>query len=138
MPLTLEEAQKALRATLAKAQELHELVAAIVVDEAGFPIALARMDGSLPGAWQIAEAKAVGCVLFQREGTDMAQFGQERPINFGQIAALPIMRGLPLIPAPGGLVIRRKDNLVGALAVSGSGGEHDTACAQAGIDSLAD
>lgn len=136
MPLKLEEAEKVLDAALAKAREQGTKIAAIVVDEAGLPIAGRRMEGTLPWAWQVAEAKAVGCALWQRDGDYIAQVAHERAIDFQQLNLLPILRGLPMIPAKGGLLIRRGDRVVGVVACSGGSADGDKLCSQAGIDAL--
>lgn len=137
MPVTLEQAQKMVDTALAKAKEQGTRIAAIVVDEAGLPIAGARMEGTLPWAWQVAEAKAVGCALWQRDGDYLEKVAAERPSNFQQLDKLPILRGLPMIPAKGALLIKRGDRVLGVMACSGGSADGDKACSQAALDALA-
>jgi hypothetical protein len=47
MGLTLEEANRILRGTLAKAQELNIKISAAICDPGGRPIALQRMDNTM-------------------------------------------------------------------------------------------
>jgi uncharacterized protein GlcG (DUF336 family) len=134
----LAAARAAADAAIKHAQELNVKIAVVVVDEAGMPVTLARMDGSLGWAWQIAEAKAVGCALWHRNGDYIAKVAHERPDDFAQFTKMPILRGLPLIPAEGGLVIGTEETAVlGAIGVSGGGASGDKACAQAGLDAIA-
>ncbi len=136
MPVTLGEAQHMIAAAIARAKELEIKVAVIVVDEGGLPIASARMDGTLPWALQVAEAKAVGSALWHRDGDYIAKVAVERPMDFQQLNALPILRGLPLIPALGALLIRRGDQVLGAVGASGGRADKDKECAQAALDVL--
>jgi uncharacterized protein GlcG (DUF336 family) len=138
LALSLATAQMAAEGAIRRACELDVKIAVVVVDEAGMPVSLARMDGTLGWAWQIAEAKAVGCALWQRDGDYIANVAHERPTDFAQFSKMPILRGLPLIPAEGGLVIKRDGAMVGAIGVSGGGASGDKACAQAGLEAVAE
>jgi glc operon protein GlcG len=136
--VTLDEARNMIEGALAHAKTLGVKVAVIVVDEGGLPIASARMDGTLPWALQVAEAKAVGSALWHRDGDYIAKVAQERPTDFQQLNALPVLRGLPLIPALGALLIRSGEQVLGAVAVSGGRADKDKECAQAALDVLGD
>ncbi len=133
MPLALAEAQKLIAAAHARAGGEGLRVAVAVVDEGGLLIALGRMDGAPPLASQIAESKAVGAALWQREGESLAQVQRERPAFFAQVDR---MVRLPIMPGLGSLLIRRGGAVLGAVGVSGAAPEQDRDCAQAGLDAI--
>jgi uncharacterized protein GlcG (DUF336 family) len=101
-----------------------------VVDEGGLLIALGRMDGAMPLSPQIAEAKAVGAAMFQRDGGALAQMAQDRPAFF---SAADRMARVPLVPGIGSLPIKQDGTVIGAIGVSGARPEQDLECAQAAI-----
>ena len=68
MSLTLEEANRILRGTLAKAQELNIKISAAICDPGGRPIALQRMDNTMWASAYAAQGKAVVSAAFGRPG----------------------------------------------------------------------
>ena len=89
MGLTLEEANRILRGTLAKAQELNIKISAAICDPGGRPIALQRMDNTMWASAYAAQGKAVVSAAFGRPSGEMA----ER-------ADVPALRGLARPPPP--------------------------------------
>ena len=77
-----------------------------VCDAGGHLLAIHRQDGCFPLAVKIAQAKAVGSALFNKNGKDIAEMYETRPAFFNQIDKLD--SSLPLIPGLGGLAIRNK------------------------------
>lgn len=130
MPLSYSHAQDVITAAHRRAGELGVKVTVAVVDEGGFLQALGRMDGAPPLSAQIAEAKAVGAALWHRSGDQLATVQRERPAFF---AAVDRMVRLPIIPGLGSLLIRRGEQVLGAVGVSGAAPEEDAACAEAGL-----
>ncbi len=108
-------------------------VTVAVVDDGGVLKALARMDGAPPLSSQIAEAKAVGCAMWLREGDSLKKVQAERPAFFE--AANRLVR-TPIMPALGSLLIRRGEEVLGAVGVSGAASEQDLECARAGLAQL--
>ena len=133
MPLSLAQAQSLIQAAHENAAAESLRVAVAVVDEGGYLIALGRMDGAPPISSQIAESKAVGAAVWHRDGDSLAQVNQERAAFFGQVDKLVRM---PLIPGPGSVLIRRGDQVLGAVGVSGAAPGQDKACAEAGLAAL--
>ena len=133
MPLTLEEAQTVVAGAQEHANQLGLKVTVAVVDEGGFLQALSRMDGAPPLSPQIAEAKAVGAAVWQRDGDALLEIHQTRPGFFAQVDR---MVRLPLIPGAGSVLIRRGGTVAGAVGVSGALPDQDRACAEAGIATL--
>jgi uncharacterized protein GlcG (DUF336 family) len=133
MPLTIEEAQTVVAAAHERAVQLGLRITVAVVDEGGFLQALGRMDGAPPLSAQIAEAKAVGAAVWQREGDSLAAIQRDRPAFFGQVDR---MVRLPMIPGLGSLLVRRGGSVLGAVGVSGALPEQDRECAEAGLSAL--
>ena len=109
-------------------------VAVAVVDEGGLLVVLDRMDGAFPLASQIAEAKAQGAAVWQRDGHVIAEQQADRPAF---VDAVSRMTRLPLIPGAGSIVVRNGAGVVrGAVGVSGGTPEQDRACAEAGVAAI--
>ena len=130
MPLSLIDANKVIDKAHAKAAQLGIKVTVAIVDEGAHLIALARMDGAMPLSPQLAEAKAVGCAMFMRDGGALAQMAQDRP---GFFSAADRLVRVPLIPGLGCVLIKEEGNVVGAIGVSGGRPEQDLECAEAGL-----
>ena len=133
MPLTLAEAHNAIAAAQARASQLQIRVTVAVVDEGGFLIALARMDGASPLSPQIAEAKAVGAAILYRDGQGLADLARDRP---GFFSVVDRLTRVPIVPGLGSVLIRREDRVLGAVGVSGGKPEQDLECAEAGVSGV--
>lgn len=130
MPLSLIDANKVIDRAHAKAKQLGIKVTVAIVDEGGLLIALSRMDGALPLSPQLAEAKAVGAAMFQRDGGALAQMAQDRP---GFFSAADRLVRVPLIPGLGSMPIKEDGQVVGTICISGGRPEQDLECAEAGL-----
>jgi uncharacterized protein GlcG (DUF336 family) len=128
--MTLKEAQALIERAQAKAVELGIRVTVAVVDQGGLLIALARMDGAPPLSPQIAEAKAVGAAMLNRDGAALAELAKDRPAFFS--VADRLVR-VPIVPGLGSVLVRRDDQLLGAVGVSGGRPDQDLECAEAGL-----
>jgi glc operon protein GlcG len=129
MGLTLE-ANRILRGTLAKAQELNIKISAAICDPGGRPIALQRMDNTMWASAYAGQGKAVVSAAFGRPSGEMA----ER-------ADMPALRGLAaegghMIMAQGAVPIIRNGVVEGACGVSGGTSQQDEDCARAGVAQL--
>jgi len=133
MPLTHEEAQTVIAGAHEHANQHGLRVAAAIVDEGGFLVALGRMDGAPPLSSQIAEAKAVGAAVWHRDGESLRELHQSRPAFFTQVDR---MVRVPMIPGPGSVLVRRGGAVLGAVGVSGALPDQDRECAEAGLGSL--
>ena len=132
MPLTLHDANEVIARAHAKAIELGIRVTVAIVDEGGLLIALARMDGATPLSPQIAEAKAVGAAMLNRDGASLAELAKDRPAFFSVVDR---MVRVPIVPGLGSMLIKRDGKAVGAVGVSGGRPEQDLECAEAGLSS---
>jgi len=128
----LQAAQEIVGRAHTRARELGIKVTVAVVDSGGLLVALARMDGAPPLSPQIAEAKAVGAAMLFRDGASLAELAKDRPGFFSVVDRLV---RVPIVPGLGSVLIRRDDQVVGAVGVSGGKPEQDLDCAQAGVSS---
>lgn len=133
MPVSLDEALKAVGAARDKATELGVRVSVAVLDEAGLPVAFGRMDGAMSLSAQIAEGKAIGAALLARDGDVILAMAEQRAVFFQSVAKLA---RVPIVPGPGSLAIKRDGVCVGAIGVSGAKPEEDLECAKAGVAAI--
>jgi uncharacterized protein GlcG (DUF336 family) len=108
-------------------------VAVAVVDRAGQPLAMLRDDLAGPHTPLTAINKAYSAASFRTDTTELAAMTQSGKPASG-------IRQLPQVVAVGGgLMIRAKGALVGAIGVSGApNGDADDACAKAGIAAISE
>ena len=132
VPLNLHDANQVIARAHAKATELGIRVTVAIVDEGGLLIALGRMDGAIPLSPQIAEAKAVGAAMLNRDGAGLAELAKDRP---GFFSVADRMVRVPIVPGLGSVLIKRDGRSVGAIGVSGGRPEQDLECAEAGLSS---
>src|SRR5256885_1829582 len=97
-----EQAQAIIEAAHVRAAHLNIHVSVAVVDAGAHLIALGRMDGANPVSPQIAEAKAVGAAMFQRDGGSLLQTATERPAFFNAVSGLTRTK---LVPGPGSVLL---------------------------------
>jgi uncharacterized protein GlcG (DUF336 family) len=130
--LTLDFAEKAVRAGREYASTLGVAACLVVCDAAGQLKAFARMDRAWLGATDVALRKAKTSVLFEAE----TQLIWEVSRPDAQAHGLESSNG-GLITFAGGIPIRSDSGeLLGAVGVSGGQVEQDYAIAQAVINAL--
>src|SRR6202047_2819012 len=116
MPLSFSDATKVIAAAHARAAEHGVFITVAIVDEGGLLVALGRMDGAPPLSPQIAEAKAVGAAMLNRDGAGLAELAKDRP---GFFSVADRMVRVPIVPGLGSVVIKRDGKALGAVGVSG-------------------
>src|SRR5438067_9273405 len=126
--LTLEEAELVLDAAQQKCRELAVLQVLCVADNAGYPIALRRLDGGKVTSVQIAMNKAF-TAAGHRKRTDNYKNAYPGEEAFG-IFTQHEGRFTVFV---GGFPIFVDGQCVGSIAASGGNGEQDIACCEAGI-----
>jgi uncharacterized protein GlcG (DUF336 family) len=121
------------QAALAECQRQGFLVAVAVVDRSGVPLAMLRDGLAGPHTPTTAINKAWTAVSFRTNTTDLLPMTEPGKPSAG-------LRNLPnFVALGGGLMIRAKGELVGAVGVSGAPGGHlDDACGNAGIKAIQD
>ena len=126
--LSLGEAELVLDAAQKKSEEIGVAHVICVADNAGYPIALRRLDGGKITSVQIAENKAFTAAGHKRKTHTFTNTypGEEAWGIFTQ-------HGGRLTVFVGGYPIEVDGEVVGGIGVSGGNGEQDIAVCEAGI-----
>ena len=127
--LTLEAARVALAAAEAEAKRNEWRVVIAVVDEAGHPILVARLDGAQWSSIETATQKARAATAWKRPTRLL-----EESINNGRTAFATISHGMALLQ--GGVPIDVDGVILGAVGVSGVKASDDEIVATAGVNAL--
>lgn len=131
--LTLEMAEKAVKAALAKAHELGTPMTATVVDASGRLILCARGDGAGFLTPETSRAKAVAAAAFRRSTKDMGDLRQASPAFWANVSA--VLEGR-ILPSIGAVPLLIDGQVIGAIGCGGGTGEQDDVCAEAGAATL--
>jgi glc operon protein GlcG len=131
MSLTLDEANRILAGTLAKARELGIKISAAVCDAGGRLIAFQRMDGAIWAGVYGSQGKAVAAAAFGRASGELTARA-DHPTPRGIAAA----EGGHMIMGQGAVPIIRDGVVIGACGVGGGTSQQDEDCARAGVDLL--
>lgn len=130
--LSLQQAQAAVAAALAKSNELGVLMNIAVVDAGANLKAFARMDGAWLGSIDISIRKARTARFFDMPTGAIGSLSQPG----GSLYGIEHSNG-GLITFPGGVPIKdAQGNVIGAIGVSGSTVENDHAVASAGAAAI--
>lgn len=134
-PLSLAQAQRVVAAAEAEAHRLGAPGAAVaVVDLSGFPVAVARLDGTFAAAGAVSVGKARTAAIFGRPTKAM-----EEAINKGRTALTVLAGAVDAVPLQGGVPLMLQGRVVGAVGVSGAASaDQDTAIAEAAAPAVAD
>lgn len=124
----LDDAKRIIAAAEKKATEIGQPMNIAVADEGGNLIAHVRMDGAWLGSIDISIKKAFTSRAFDISTKDLATYSQSGDQFFGIHASND---GRVMIFA-GGIPLKKKGKVVGAIGVSGGTGEQDHAVAEAG------
>ncbi len=119
VPLGLDEARDIADRAIERAKDLGVNVGVAVVDEMGRLIQVDRMDESPLVSSEMAEAKAMSALKFRRPTSALTE---EFRSHSARIEAIEKLAGFTILAMGGGLPIMKDGRLVGALGVSGSGG----------------
>jgi uncharacterized protein GlcG (DUF336 family) len=126
--ITLEDARRIIAAAEAKATEIKQPMNIAVVDAGGNLVAHVRMDRAWFGSVDISINKAWTARAFDVSTKELAELSQSGDQFFGIHAS---NRGRVMIFA-GGIPLKRGDQVMGAIGVSGGLGKQDQAVAEAG------
>ena len=125
--VSLEEAREVLRSGQAKAKDIGVPMNIAVVDAGANLVAFERMEGAWIGSIDIAINKAFTSRAFDIETKALGENSQSGDQFFGIHAA---NHGRVMVFA-GGVPLKRGEEVVGAVGVSGGLGEQDQAVAKA-------
>ena len=109
--LTLEAAQKIASAAVVAARAKGVGVVIVVVDDAGIPILLHRMDEAQVASVNVGIGKARTAAIYRRPSRVF-----EEQIRNGRVAALALADATPL---QGGVPVSLDGRVIGAVGVSG-------------------
>ena len=126
--IALEDARRIIAAAEKKAGGIGQPMNIAVADAGGNLVAHVRMDGAWVGSVDISIKKAWTSRAFDIATKDLAEHSQPGGQFFGIHASND---GRVMIFA-GGVPIRKRGKVVGAIGVSGGSGEQDHAVAEAG------
>ncbi len=134
LKLTLEGARAILAAAEKRAADMGVPQCIAVVDEGGYLLAFARMDGGKLSSVQVAITKALSAAIRRTE---------TGPIADGSETSLILSLGLPMAtegritPIRGGIPIVVEGQVVGGIGVSSGTEEQDVEVARAGLAAVA-
>jgi len=128
--MSMELAQSMAQATVAQCRANGYRVSVTILDNSGLLKAFLRDDGSGAGTPDLSRSKAYTALFFRRTSGETAKL-------FGAMTPPPNVPGTVMMQ--GGVPIKAGTETVGAIGVSGApGGDKDEACANAGIEKVAD
>jgi len=125
--LTLADVKKMLAACEAEAVKNKWAVAISIVDDGGFLLGFARMDGAPAISAEVSMGKARTSAMTKRPSKFFEDRVKERPAFAGFPAGILIQGGVPLI---------HDNDCVGAIGVSGVQSHDDEQIANAGAGVL--
>jgi uncharacterized protein GlcG (DUF336 family) len=130
--ITLADARRIIAAAEKKAEEIGQPMNIAVVDAGGNLVSHVRMDKAWIGSIDISQNKAWTARAFDIATKDLATHSQSGNQFFGIHAS---NHGRVMIFA-GGIPLKRGDQVVGGIGVSGGSGDQDQAVAEAGAAAL--
>jgi len=125
------DVERMLQAAKKKAQDMGVIVGISIVDARGDLLAALRLDGAIWRTMPVSRGKAYASVAFGAPSADLMGRA-DNPV----MRALMLMEEGQIIPQQGALPIKRGDELLGAIGVSGARSEEDEEVARAGIGAL--
>jgi uncharacterized protein GlcG (DUF336 family) len=126
--VTLQEARKVIAAAEKKAAKIGQPMNIAVADAGGNLVAHVRMDGAWLGSVDISIKKAWTARAFDITTQDLATHSQ----SGGQFFGIHASNDGRVMVFAGGIPLKRKGVVVGAIGVSGGSGDQDHAVAEAG------
>jgi uncharacterized protein GlcG (DUF336 family) len=130
--ITLADAKRIIAAAEKKAAEIGQPMNIAVVDGGGNLVAHVRMDKAWIGSVDISIKKAWTARAFDISTQDLAAQSQ----SGGQFFGIHASNGGRVMIFAGGIPLKRGDDVVGGIGVSGGLGKQDHAVAEAGADAF--
>lgn len=122
--LTYEGARQAADAAELEARDNGWNVTIVVVDDAGIPLYVKRMEGASRPTFEVALGKARASASFGRPSSELEWLAQS-PVSLSGI--MPIQGGVPVLV---------DGRVAGAIAASGVSSEQDEQIARAGAEAV--
>ena len=130
--ITLQDARRVIAAAEQKAIAIEQPQNIAVVDTGGHLLAFVRMDRAWLGSIDIAIKKAFTARAFDLSTKELSKLAQPGEPFYGIHASND---GKVMIFA-GGVPLKRGDQVVGAIGVSGGTGSQDQSVAEAGAEAF--
>jgi glc operon protein GlcG len=131
--LTLDMAERAAKAALAKAKSLGTVMTASVVDEAGRTVLIMRGDGAGFLSTETSRAKAMAAANFKKSTKELGEMVMKGSSFWS--AAPAVLKG-EVLPSIGAVPIAKGGKIIGAIGCGGGTGEQDHECAVAGAEAV--
>src|SRR4051812_29000504 len=132
MNITLQQADKIIKAAHQKALDIKVPMNIAVVDRGSNLVAFIRMDGAWLGSVDIAIKKAKTANFFDMNTGELGKLAQPGQPLYG----IEVSNN-GLITFPGGVVLKdAQNNIIGGIGVSGGAVEQDHQVATAGAEAL--
>ena len=132
--LSLADAKRMLSAAEAKASGLGIPYNIAVVDAGGHLVAFLRQDGALIGSIDLAIDKAVTARIYDKPTSELARLAQPGGPLFG----IQESNAGRVVIFCGGILVKVRGNIVGAVGASAGTVEQDIAVAEAAAAALVD
>lgn len=129
MSIDLDLALKVIEAAKDKAAEIEVPMVIAIVDAGGSLVAFQRMDKALLVSIDVAINKAYTAVAVKLPTHELGQLAQPGQPLFGIHNA----DGGRIVIFGGGLPLKRNDEIIGGIGVSGGSVDDDLLCATAGL-----
>jgi uncharacterized protein GlcG (DUF336 family) len=126
--ILLQDAKRIIEAAEKKATAIGQPMNIAVADAGGNLVAHVRMDGAWMGSIDISIKKAWTSRAFDIATQDLATHSQ----SGGQFFGIHASNGGKVMIFAGGIPLKKRGKVVGAIGVSGGSGEQDHAVAEAG------
>src|SRR6204780_4243625 len=126
--VSLADQRRVIAAAEVKAAEIGQPMNIAVADGGGNIVAHVRMDGAWIGSIDISQKKAYTSRAFDISTKDLAAHSQ----SGGQFFGINASNGGKIMIFAGGIPLKKKGKVVGAIGVSGGSGDQDHAVAEAG------
>ena len=131
--MTLDIAERAAHAALAKAATLNVGMTVSVVDEAGRLVVTLRGDRTGFLTTETSRTKAVAAAAFKRSTRELVELQKTNPVFW---AALPAVSQGQALPSTGAVPLALDGRVIGAIGCGGGSPDQDHECAAAGAAAL--
>jgi uncharacterized protein GlcG (DUF336 family) len=124
MDISLQQTQAQLAKAIAKAEQIGIPMNMAILDTAGYLKGFVRMDNAFPGSIDIAIKKAKTSMLFRMNSEEVGNFLKPEVGAFGMENSSGGLMGFA-----GGLPVKKGDQILGYIGVSGGPIDKDFAVA---------
>jgi uncharacterized protein GlcG (DUF336 family) len=131
--LTLDMAERAAKAALAKAKTLGTVMTASIVDESGRTVLIMRGDGAGFLSTETSKAKAMAAANFRKPTKELGEMVMKGSAFWS--AAPAVLKG-EVLPSIGAVPIMKGGKVIGAIGCGGGTGDEDHECAMAGAEAV--